>query len=190
MNRFLVAGVLLAGCGPSVESFTRPDYAQVDAKNVKRVALVVSPAPGGDEPTGRMWSLVARRWANQHRNFIVKRNTVAATFDQAAACKGMQGVIRLNPGAQVEGDGVEVALDAALLRCTDGERIWSAQVGGSFETDDENVQELRAHYEQEVGPSVGPQVAAAIHSVRAAFETLPQPVLTEEEEMEKIELGE
>ena len=182
--------LLLPACGPSVTSFVRADYAQVDARAVKRVALVVAPTPGGDEPTGRMWSLVARRWANQHRNFIVKRNATAAAFDRAAACAGMHGVIRLDPGVKPDGDGFAVDLSAELLRCTDGEVVWSAQVAGSFDADDEHVQAMRAIYEREVGPAVGPQVAAAIHSVRAAFETLPQPVLTEEEEMEKIELGE
>lgn len=189
MKRLLIL-LLLPACGPSVESFVRADYPQVDARAVKRVALVVAPPPGGDEATGRMWSLVARRWTNQHRNFIVKRNTTALTFDRTTACAGMQGVIRLNPGVTPDGDGFAVDLDAELLRCTDGERIWSARVAGSFEADDEHVQAMRDVYEREVGPSAGPQVAAAIHSVRAAFETLPQPVLTEDEEMEKIELGE
>lgn len=190
MKTLLILAIALTACGPSVDSFVRADYPQVDARSVKRIALIVTPPPGGDEATGRMWSLVARRWANQHRNFIVKRNTTTLTFDRAAACAGMQGVIRLDPGVKPDGDGFSVELDAELLRCTDGERIWSAQVAGSFEGNDENVQAMREVYEREVGAGVGPQVAAAIHSVRAAFETLPQPVLTEDEEMEKIELGE
>ena len=65
---------LLAACATVKNSFTRPDYEQVDKARVKRLAVVTQPHPDGKPALSELWSLIARQYVNQNRDFLVKSN--------------------------------------------------------------------------------------------------------------------
>ena len=58
------------------EQLTRPDYTQVDQQRVKRLVVVTQPLPDGKQSLGELWSLIARQYVNQNRDFLVKQNVV------------------------------------------------------------------------------------------------------------------
>lgn len=191
MTRFAWCALLfLAACGPSVHSQLRADYDDIDRQHVARVAVVATPLPNDDALQGKLWSLLARRYINQHRDFIVKNHSAAPTLQRDAACTGQDGVLVLQVSARPKGGDVAIELRAQLLRCRDGEEVWSGSVRGSWPSAEPNVGELRAHYAAEVGEAIEPFVAPAFYALRALLETLPQPVLDDAAQMEKIELGE
>ncbi|MBM4346081.1 MAG: MXAN_6521/LA_1396 family lipoprotein [Deltaproteobacteria bacterium] len=90
----------------------------------------------------------------------------------------------------VDGDGVRVGVHGELLRCSDKQPIWRAHGLDRFTSADPTVAELTAFYTRELGPAVAPYVAPVFHLLRAVLATLPAPVLSDDETMEKIELGE
>lgn len=189
----LAALVALSGCSAVKMSRVRDDYDKVDRHQTKRLAVVTSPLPADSEEVGQLWSLIARRYANQNRDFIAKENLARAQLGSPTeACgEGIEGVLLLKPeGAQLKDKGAELGVLAQLLRCTDGEEVWAASAGGSWNSDDALFEAQRAQYVSELGEQVGPWVAPSFQLLGAVLQTLPNPELSEDDVVEKIELGE
>lgn len=182
------AAVLLAGCATVKMSRVEPDWAANDQARVKRLAVVTAQAPGVPDPVQALWSLLARRYVNQKRDFLAKVNATAAT--PQAQCAGVEGVLWLVPDVKRAGNGVEASVDARLLRCSDGGTIWQAQAAGSWASRDDVLKETTAQYVTELGAAVEPFVAPSFRLLKAALDTLPNPKLNDEDVNEKIELGE
>lgn len=159
---------------------------------VKRLLVMTQPVPGQSMKAGELFSLVARRYVNQKRNFIVKENRAQSeAFEPKAACtEGLEGVLWLSPRLSPKGAGVEGTLEARLVRCQDAQLLWEAQAGGSFSSTDEKLAEVTQQYVSELGEEVADWVAPAFNLLRPTLDTLPNPSLTDEEVGEKIELGE
>ncbi|XXF77263.1 MXAN_6521/LA_1396 family lipoprotein [Myxococcaceae bacterium GXIMD 01537] len=199
MTRRLAPAAALAllgtACGPVKQSYVRPDYEQAGAQQVKRLAVVTQPLPAGSPVVGELWSLIARQWVNQNRNFLVKSNVALPerptdpTF-KALCVEGIEGVLWLEPDVKPAGKGVEAAVKAHLVRCSDGSDEWSAEAGGSWSSDDDLYRERTAQYVQQFGEEVQPFVVPTYKLLKATLDTLPNPQLTEADIEEKIELGE
>lgn len=191
--------VAVSGCStPLRYSRIRPDYARIDRELTKRLLVVTSPNPDDDAKLGELWSTVARRYINGHRQFIAKASQSApegpAAQDPVELCSGEEydGVVWLKPtvvrheGANV----VRAAVAAKLLRCRDGGTVWAAGAEGTFKSDDPEVKELAEIYVAELGEEIRPWFPATFKVLKAALDTMPDPLLTEADKDEKIELGE
>jgi probable lipoprotein (TIGR04455 family) len=190
-----VSLAMLSACATVKNSFTRPDYEQVDQQRVKRLVVVTQPLPDGKQPVGELWSLIAREYVNQHRDFLVKENVVQnepATEDslKALCTDGFEGVLLLVPQVKRTQDGVDVAVHGRLMRCADGQDVWSADASGSWDSRDDKFTARTEHYVQEFGPEVEPYVVPSYKLLQATLDTLPNPLLTDQDKDEKIELGE
>jgi len=190
-----VALATLAACATVKNSFTRPDYEQVDKVRVKRLAVVTQPLPAGKQALGELWSLIARQYVNQNRDFLVKSNLSLpepATREslQALCVEGIEGVLLLDPQVKPTKDGAEVAVRSRLMRCVDGEDVWSAEASGSWDSSDEKFRERTAQYVQQLGADVEPYVVPTYKLLQATLDTLPKPQLNDQDIDEKIELGE
>ncbi|MBJ6760027.1 MXAN_6521/LA_1396 family lipoprotein [Myxococcaceae bacterium JPH2] len=192
-----VLGLLvLAGCASTVKSQRlRDDYAQVDRLQVKRLAVVTQPLPDDKAEVGELWSLIARQWVNQNRDFLVKSNVALPGQPADAAFReqcveGIEGVLWLSPQVKRVGDGVEAAVKAQLLRCRDGQEVWAVESAGSWGSKDAKYVERTEQYVQQFGPSVEPYVVPSYKLLVATLETLPNPELTDADKDEKIDLGE
>ncbi len=186
---------LLAACSTVKDSFTRPDYVQVDQQRVKRLVVVTQPLPDGKPVLGELWSLIARQYVNQNRDFLVKQNLTqeAAASDaslKALCTEGIEGVLLLAPAVKRTQEGADESLRARLMRCADGEDVWSAEAAGSWGSQDEKFRERVAQYVQQLGPEVEPYVVPTYKLLKATLDTLPNPKLNEQDIDEKIELGE
>ncbi|WNG50771.1 hypothetical protein F0U60_46565 [Archangium minus] len=197
MNRLaLVLGlVLLAGCSAVKHSRVRPDYETVDKTQVKRLVVVTQPLPDGKKEVGELWSLIARRYVNQNRDFIARSNVAIDGNPEDTSFKGLcvdnfEGVLWLSPDVKRTGKGVEASVKAQLLRCRDGQEVWAAESAGSWPSEDERYKELNVQYTSELGPEVTPYVAPSFRLLSATLDTLPRPTLNDAEVEEKIELGE
>jgi probable lipoprotein (TIGR04455 family) len=186
---------VLTACATVKNSFTRPDYEQVDKERVKRLVVVTQPLPDGKQALGDMWSLIARQYVNQNRDFLVKQNLTQAepaTPDslKALCTEGIEGVLLLDPQVKRNKEDVDVAVRARLMRCSDSENVWSAEAAGSWGSHDEKFRERAAQYVQQFGPEVEPYVVPSYKLLQATLDTLPNPKLNDQDVDEKIELGE
>ncbi len=197
MNRLvLVLGLaLLSGCATVKSSHIRPDYETVDKTQVKRLLVVTQPLPDGKPEVGELWSLIARRYVNQNRDFIARSNVALDGSPEDTTFKGLcvdnlEGVLWLSPDVKRTGKGLEAAVKAQLVRCRDGQEVWGAEAAGSWPSEDERYKELIAQYTSELGPEVSPYVAPTFRLLSATLDTLPRPQLNDADVEEKIELGE
>jgi probable lipoprotein (TIGR04455 family) len=195
-SRTVAASVLAAfavGCATVKVKRLRSDYDTVDRHRVKRLVVVTQPFPEDKAAVGELWSQLARKYVNLKRDFIVKENRAVAgpALDLKAQCaqgEGLEGVLWLKPDVRRKGAGVEAAVRAQLLRCSDGEEVWAAEGGGSWASADPAMAEVAAYYVKELGPEVEPYVAPSQHLLSAILDTLPQPVLSEEDKDEKVSI--
>ncbi|MGA9522228.1 MAG: MXAN_6521/LA_1396 family lipoprotein [Myxococcaceae bacterium] len=180
----------LAGCSALKMSRVSDDWEQVDRQRVKRLVVVTAPFAAGDEKVAEMWSTLAARYVDLKRNFIIKDKAVsaAASPDLAALCtEGVEGVLWLRPGLQLEGRGAEAQVQGRLLRCVDQQEVWAADAAGSWVSAEPKLEQTIAQYVDEYGPSVQPYVAPSYYVLQAALDSLPEPELTEDDQSEKIE---
>lgn len=186
---------VLTACATVKTRFTRPDYEQVDKERVKRLVVVTQPLPDGKEAVGELWSLIARQYVNQNRDFLVKSNLAlpepaTAASLQSLCVEGIEGVLLLAPQVKLHPEGADAAVRARLMRCADSEDVWSAEASGNWGSRDEKFRERTAQYVQELGPEVEPYVVPTYKLLQATLGTLPNPKLSEQDIDEKIELGE
>lgn len=181
----------LAGCSVVKTSRVRDDWQQVDRQRVKRLVVITQPLPDGKEPLGAMWSAIAARHVDLKRDFIIKdklaRGADAPVEAGTLCASGIEGVLWLAPDVRRSGNGIEAAVDGKLLRCADGAEVWFAHAAGSWESHEAGLQQTIQDYSAQFGPEVQPYVAASYHLLRAALDTLPNPVLTEQDQSDKIE---
>lgn len=187
MTLAVLTGLLTTACGASVGNWVREDYASQDQAQVKHLSLQVRGVPADQQ---RMWYLLARRYINQHRNFILRPADLAHDATLGVACAGQEGVLGLDVAQQVGKGDVALQVQGRMQRCRDGQDVWKGTVRGEWSSDEATVSELKVHYIKELGEAIGPFVAPAFLVIKALVATLPQPVLTGDDEMEKIELGE
>jgi probable lipoprotein (TIGR04455 family) len=196
-NRLVLALGLaaLTGCSSVKSQVTRPDYEQVDKQRVKRLVVVTQPLPDGKQTVGDMWSLMARRYVNQNRDYLVKENLARPGPTDSAALKelcaeGIEGVLWLEPQASGTRYGATVATRARLLRCVDGEEVWSAEAAGDWHGHDKKFLQRKIQYVQEFGREVDLYVIPSLKLLQDTLGTLPNPQLNDQDIEEKIELGE
>lgn len=183
--------MFLVACGPVRSVHLRPDYDDSDRTQTVRLAVLTAPLPDGEAAVGEMWSLIARRYVNMSRDFIAKEDLAAADIPEDICEGDLEGVLHLAPEVQREGAKVKQKLNARLYRCRDGESVWTAESEGSWNSDDPHLVEVTERYVETFGEVVRPYVAPAFHILRATMDQLPRPALaTEDDEMEKIMLGE
>ncbi|WP_164015330.1 MXAN_6521/LA_1396 family lipoprotein [Pyxidicoccus trucidator] len=186
---------LLSACSTVKSHRLRDDYTQVDKQQVKRLVVVAQPLPDGKPAVGELWSLLARQWVNQNRDFIVKSNLALPDRPEDLSFKGLcvegiEGVLWLDPTVALKGDGAEASVKAKLTRCRDGEEVWAAEAAGSWGSKDEDYSQRVAQYVQELGEEVAPYVVPSAKLLAATLDTLPSPELNDADKDEKIELGE
>ncbi|MFY0581518.1 MXAN_6521/LA_1396 family lipoprotein [Cystobacter fuscus] len=68
--------------------------------------------------------------------------------------------------------------------------IWAAEAAGSWNSEDKRYAALTEQYAGELGAEAGPYVAPSFRLLSATLDTLPNPLLNDEDTNEKIELGE
>ena len=189
---FLCVMVVLPACSVVKASTLRPDWAQEDQRLVKRLAVVVEPLPDGNPKAAELVARIARRYVNLKRDFLVKREVFAdKAIALAEVCGGddaIEGMLVLHVTLTKRGEGYESELTGALQRCSDGREAWSVNAAGSFASKDERLTEVTQVYVREVGVEVEPYVAPVMNLLRPALDTLPQPVLTEDDVNEKLSL--
>jgi len=189
-RRIIAAGslTLLGGCGVVHSTVLRADYETVDKTRTVRVVVVTSPLPDGKQAVGQLWSEIARHYANDHRDFIVKSAVAGPTEPPGLCSEGVEGVLHLVPKVKLAGAGVEEQVTATLTRCRDSEVVWRAEAGGSWSTYDEYVKDVIGHYVTELGEEVRPYVAPTYHLMKATLDAMPKPQLDENGKGEKIDL--
>ena len=173
----------LSACA-SVTTWTRPDYETKDRKRVLR--LVVVPQSNSTPAVTQRAGKVALRYANHHRDFIV-REVVSATV---TPCQDdLEGVLSVN--VEVASASPVGILAKADLKDCGGTELWRGEHESSYPSADDNLKELTDSYVEELGEEVRPFVSPVFQALRRVLDELPVAEMPNDDYvMEKIELEE
>lgn len=192
--RPLLLVLLVASSGCSVVKMTRvrDDWPTAHADKVKRVTVVVQPAPNGQAKVGEAWARIVRRYVNMKRNFLVRADLTQADPPalDAVCIEGTEAMLWLKPTVASAGSGYEASVEGKLLKCGDGLELWAGDAGGSFPAKDDRLIEVSANYAKEFAPEVEPYIPMAMNLLRPLLDTLPNPVLTDADVEEKAGVDE
>lgn len=186
----MCVAMALVGCSSVSNVWVTDDFKTAHRTKTYRLN-VVSEGLAKDAKLDELWTRMAQRWVNHHRDFIAKRRTMVAA-DGAKLCTGdTQAVLWLKPAVTRKGDEVQASAQAGLFACPDGQRIWTAQASGAWPVADEQLTATQQKYVRELGAAVGPFVPATFRLLRELLDSLPRPKLVKDDDvMEKIEVNE
>jgi probable lipoprotein (TIGR04455 family) len=175
-----------AACSSVDHDYLLAGYNPVGPDAVKRVVVAGwAPEPGVAELAAR----IATDMVRLHKNYLAYDPAVLAP-DYGASCTNRQGVLVMRV-LDLVSDGGEVLAHAAaeLYRCKDGRLLWRSEGTMSTDSDDEDLQQLVYVYKQQLGPAAQHYAAPLFALFKELLADLPNPELSEDEVLEKIELG-
>ncbi len=193
-GRFVgVLTVLTAvGCSSLEARYIKAGYDSTAAGAVKH-STVTSVAP--DAELASLVGRIASERVKLKMNYLVHDEQIAdpgwssgcAVDDEDAQ---IEGVLALQVLEDVTADDeVEFTIEARLMRCRDGALLWRAQVTDSASSNDDDLASFAESFRGEF-PDQAPRAAIPLLvSLIDLLEALPDVVLSEDEEIMKIELS-
>jgi probable lipoprotein (TIGR04455 family) len=184
-----VIPVMLASfaCSSVHRRFIVEGYKKNPAKMIKRIVITSDPFPqnGG---LARLVSAMTRDLIRTNRNYLVY-GILSTEHEVADACKTRDGVLKMSVAkADAVGERIDLEITGELRRCSDRSVVWSATARASGKSQNRSLRNLVQNYVEEHGKEAEVYAAPAFNVIEDIVEAMPNPDLTEEELMEKIEL--
>lgn len=148
-----------------------------------------------DEQTAALVARIASERVKFKSNYLVHREQRVAP-GWSAGCTiedgsvEIQGVLEIRVVSLVrDGDSVSLDLEGRLMRCVDGAMLWRASVQGTKGSVDEDLATFVESYQEEFPDTAGALAIPLLAKLIELLDALPDVVLTEDEEITKIELS-
>ncbi len=195
----LLAAVALLGTSCTVRYiYLKPDYERNEKDRVKRIVVLLRPGRQMRPPGAQaVIPVVAREYVSVQRDYILfpEKSVKGAAPEVKAVCAAnekLNGVLFLNILEVAEQSGrVELEVGATLEDCREPHGVvWKGIARNRYDSADPDLKTVIESYGNRLGKDVLPYAAPAYLLVRALLEELPNPRLTEDEKLEKIEVME
>ncbi len=174
-------------CSSVQRRFTAEGYKKNPEQMIKRIVILSKPSSQDGELAGLIGAMT-RDVIRTNRNYLVY-GTVSADREAAEACKIRDGVLKMSLGrADAAGGSVALEITGELRRCSDQSVVWSATARGSGKSRNRSLMNLVQSYVERHGRLAEIYAAPSFNLLKDIVETMPNPELTEEELMEKINL--
>jgi probable lipoprotein (TIGR04455 family) len=154
---------------------------------IKRI-VIISKVPSQSTDLAELMSAMTRDLVRTNRNYLVY-GTVSTEREVTQACQTRDGVLKMSVGrADVRGGHIDLEITGELRRCSDQSVVWSATARASGKSQNRSLKNLIQHYVKEYGNEAEVYAAPAFSVIEDIVETMPNPELTEDELMKKIDL--
>jgi probable lipoprotein (TIGR04455 family) len=162
-------------------------YKKNPGQMIKRIVIISKPCPQNGGLAGLI-SAMTRDLIRTNRNYLVY-GTVSTEREVAEACKRCDGVLRMSvDSANAVGERVNLEITGELRTCSDKSVVWSATARASGRSRNRSLKNLVQNYVEKHGSQAEVYAAPAFNIIEDIVETMPNPELTEDELMEKINL--
>jgi probable lipoprotein (TIGR04455 family) len=193
MKKVLTASALISvmlaalACSSVRRQFIVEGYRKNPDRMIKRIVVFVEPSAGTTDLASLIGAMT-RDVIKTNRNYLIY-GILSTGRDVAEACKVRDGVLRMQLNkADVSGERVSLEITGELRRCSDDSVVWSASARSSGKSRNRSLENLIRSYVEEHGKQAEIYAAPAFNIIEDIVETMPNPVLTEEELLEKIDL--
>jgi probable lipoprotein (TIGR04455 family) len=162
-------------------------YKKNPGQMIKRIVIISDPFPQNSNLAGLI-SAMTRDLIKANRNYLVY-GTVSTEQEVAEACKTLDGVLKMSVGrADAAGERIDLEITGELRRCSDKSAVWSATARASGKSRNRSLKNLVQNYAEKYGDQAEVYAAPAFKIIEEIVQTVPNPELTEDELMEKIDL--
>jgi len=179
--------LVFLACTSVRHRFLVEGYTRNPEQMIKRIVILSEGSPQDKDLAGLL-NAITRDVIKTNRNYLVY-GTLLTERDVAEACKTREGVLKVRVNkANAAGERVELEMTGELRRCSDHSLVWSASARSSGKSRNRSLENLIRSYVEEYGKQAEIFAAPAFNVIEDIVETMPNPVLTEEELIEKVEL--
>jgi probable lipoprotein (TIGR04455 family) len=187
VKRALVIALLAAGCSSVNDQWVRAGYG-AGPDLLKRIAIVAW-APAEHARLAETLAMVATDRVKLKLNYLVYASGPMQRGWSDACADKVEGVLAIQTlAAGTNGKETGLALATELYSCKTGALLWRAEAADTADVDDADLVELTKSYVEKLGQEAAGYAAASFLVLRDMLDTLPNPTLTDDELMEKIEL--
>jgi probable lipoprotein (TIGR04455 family) len=193
MKRTLIASAVLSimlasfACTSVHRRFMAEGYKKNPGQMIKQIVLISEPFPQ-NEGLARLVNAMTRDLIRTNRNYLVY-GMLSTEREVAEACKTRDGVLKMSVDrASALGERVDLEITAELRRCSDQSVVWSATARTSGKSRNRSLKNLIQNYVEQHGRQAEVYAAPAFNVIEDLVEAMPNPDLTEDELMEKIEI--
>jgi probable lipoprotein (TIGR04455 family) len=193
MRKALIACIVISlalvsfACTSVRRQYILKDYTKNPGQMVKRIVIISKPSPEEKDLAGLV-SAMTRDLIKTNRNYLVY-GILSTEREVTEACKTLDGVLKMWVGrADAVGEHIDLEITGELRRCSDNSAVWSATARNSGKSRNRSLKNLVQNYVEEYGYQAEVYAAPAFNIIEDIVEAMPNPELTEDELMEKIDL--
>ena len=193
MKRALIACTVISitlvsfACTSVHRRFMAEGYKKNPEQMIKRIVMISEPFPQNQDLT-RLVSAMARDLIRTNRNYLVY-GILSTEVEVAEACKTRDGVLKWSvEKADALGEHIDLQITAEIRRCSDKSVVWSATARASGKSGNRSLKNLVQDYVEKHGHQAEVYAAPAFNVIEDIVEAMPNPELTEDELMEKVDL--
>jgi len=193
MRKALIACTVISlallsfACTSVRRQYILKDYTKNPGQMVKRIVIISKPSPQEKDLAGLV-SAMTRDLIKTNRNYLIY-GTLSTEREVAEACKTRDGVLKMwVDRADAVGEHIDLEITGELRRCSDNAVVWSATARNSGKSRNRSLKNLVQSYAEEYGNQAEVYAAPAFNIIEDIVEAMPNPELTEDELMEKIDL--
>ena len=179
--------LLSIACTSVRRGFIVEGYKKNPGQMIKRIVIISEPSPQ-NRGLAALISDMTRDLIRTNRNYLVY-GTVSTEREVAEACKTRDGALKMSVDrADAVGNHVDLEITGELGRCSDKSVVWNATARASGKSRNRSLKNLVQNYVEKHGNLAEVYAAPAFKIIEDMVETMPNPELTEDELMEKINL--
>ncbi len=180
---FLLSSV---ACSSVYKNRTLTGYRK-GADMIKRIHVTTRPV-AGVKRLAPLASAIGRDVVRTNRNYLVY-STGSSSLDIDSLCDKNRGVLEFRINSVVrKSDKVAMTITGRLHRCMDKKVVWEATARRRDKTGAPSLENLAETYRQVYGDTARTYSAPLFNILEDLVSAMPNPDLSEEEIMEKIEL--
>jgi len=174
-------------CTTVRRGFIVEGYTKNPGQMIKRI-VIISELPPQNKDLAGLISAMTRDLIRTNRNYLVY-GILSTEREVTEACKTRDGVLKMwVDRADATGERINLEITGELRRCSDHSVVWSATARTSGKSRNRSLKNLVQNYVEEHGKQVEVYAAPAFNVIEDIVEAMPNPELTEDELMEKIDL--
>ena len=185
--RVCALALIATSCSTLQSQYLAAGYDPTSPTAVKRIA-VIGWSSSEQPDLATLLAAVATDRLKLKSNYLISHSGSARSW--SAACDEREGVLFIRAlSCSVVDTDVSLHLVAELYACNTGAMLWRAEAAGAHTSADTDLQELSRSYAAQLGDAVRPWAGPVFILLRDLLDLLPNPILSDDDFLEKIDLG-
>ena len=192
----IITAMFGTACGSAVEmQHLHPGYGAPKSEQIKRIALQAW-TPASPAGLAQLTSDIATDFINLKRNHLVYESgpstegwSKACSTDSDNKVEGVLEVRILDFENDKDDEEIWLHIAVSFYRCSDAALLWWVDADDWYDTDNEDLAELERVYGKRYGSIADTFATPIFEIIKEALESFPNPELTDDEVMERIEIS-